>query len=72
VFEAQLCSHTQSVYRFTHANILSVDGMSPERLAAIYHMGPTGEDRAIPHKPTGRPYGPRQDTNARRKGRGGR
>lgn len=72
VFEAELCSDYSVVYRFTNAHILSVDGMSPARLAATYHLSPTGEDVAIPKKPTGRPYGPRQDMNRRRKGRGGR
>src|SRR4051794_36552142 len=44
VFEAQHCDDTSSVYRFTNAQIVSLDGMPPARLTAIYNFSATGED----------------------------
>jgi hypothetical protein len=46
VFEAEH-SGDRAAYRFTNAQIVTLDGMLPDRLAAIYHLSLSGDDLVV-------------------------
>ena len=46
IFEA-LNGDNKEIYRFTNDQVVSLDGMPPQRVAAIYNLTTRGEDVAI-------------------------